>query len=440
MKLYSLNPLNFSKSRSNLRATAIAKQPSRSNLRYLLCLLLLAPCAFAQLPQPVQVDHVSLDKPALAATPPMGWNSWNKFGCDINEDLIRTVADAMVSSGLRDAGYIYLNLDDCWHGERDNLGFIHEDTTRFPSGIKALADYVHSKGLKIGIYSDAGSETCGGRPGSQGHEYQDAITYASWGIDYLKYDWCNTDSRDAKEAYSLMAKALRQSGRDILFSLCEWGNNKAYEWAEPIGHCWRTTGDITCCFDCTLDHGGWQSLGIMTIVDSNEKLRKYAGPNHWNDPDMLEVGNGMSHSEDRAQFTLWCMMAAPLIVGNDIRSMSKETAAILLNKELIAVDQDSLGIQGLRHRTEAGLEYWLKPLANGDWAFCVLNRSLEERTINLDFRSFQMYDNLSRRSLETSWHTYQVRNLWSHQDEQDTTHPRQVTIPSHDVVAYRLIW
>ncbi|MCQ2325398.1 MAG: glycoside hydrolase family 27 protein, partial [Paludibacteraceae bacterium] len=170
-------------------------------------LLAATTCALSQLPQPVQVDHVSPDKPALAATPPMGWNSWNKFGCDINEELIRTVADAMVSSGLRDAGYIYLNLDDCWHGERDNLGFIHEDPTRFPSGIKSLADYVHSKGLKIGIYSDAGSETCGGRPGSQGHEYQDAITYASWGIDYLKYDWCNTDSRNAKEAYSLMAKA-----------------------------------------------------------------------------------------------------------------------------------------------------------------------------------------------------------------------------------------
>lgn len=402
--------------------------------------MLLSCSLSAQLPQPVQVDHVSLQKPDLAYTPPMGWNSWNKFGCNINEELIRSVADAMVTSGLRDAGYIYLNLDDCWHGERDNLGFIHEDTTRFPSGIKALADYVHSKGLKIGIYSDAGSETCGGRPGSQGHEYQDAITYAAWGIDYLKYDWCNTDSRNAQEAYSLMARALRLSGRDILFSICEWGNNNPHTWAQDIGHAWRTTGDITCCFDCVIDHGGWKSLGIMTIVDTNEKLRQYAGHNHWNDPDMLEVGNGMTNAEDRAQFTLWCMMAAPLIVGNDIRSMSKETADILLNHEMIAIDQDSLGIQGLRHRVENNLEYWLKPLANGDWAFCVLNRSTNPQTINLDFRNFQMYDNLSRRLLETSWHTYQVRNLWTHKDEKDSTQPRTLTIPPHDVVAYRLYW
>lgn len=413
------------------------------NLRFVLGVVLSFVCyssslIFAQDPQPVKVNHSNLPKPDLCQTPPMGWSSWNVFACNIDENLIREIADVMISSGLKDAGYTYVNMDDCWHGERDTDGFIQADPIRFAGGVKALADYVHDKGLKLGIYSDAGSETCGGKPGSQGHEYQDALQYARWGIDYLKYDWCNTENVNSKGAYALMAKALRQSGRDIVFSLCEWGDTQAYSWAAELGHLWRTTGDVNCCFDCELDFGGWKSLGVLKILDKNEPLRRFAGPGHWNDPDMLEVGNGMTVSEDRAHFSMWCMMAAPLILGNDIRTMSKETAEIILNKEMIAVDQDRLGIQGLRYRVESGLEYWLKPLENGDWAFCILNRTLEDRTIQLDFSSFNMYDNLSGHAFQTASHTYKVRNLWSHKDEADSQKVRKVVIPAHDVVVYRL--
>ncbi len=249
----------------------------------------------------------------LAKTPPMGWNTWNKFACNVDENLIRSSADAMVSSGLRDAGYRYIVIDDCWHGKRDSLGFIHPDPTRFPSGIKALADYVHSKGLKMGIYSDAGNKTCGGHPGSRGHEYQDAIMYASWGIDYLKYDWCETEGLKAEGAYTTMRDALHAAGRPIVFSMCEWGTAKPWTWAKDIGHLWRTTGDIYHCFDCEENHGTWSSWGMLQILDMQEGLRKYAGPDHWNDPDMMEVGNGMTLSEDRAHFSMWCMLAAPLM-------------------------------------------------------------------------------------------------------------------------------
>lgn len=404
----------------------------------LLCVLAIG--TMAQDPQPVSLHRTDLPKPALCLTPPMGWSSWNTFGCNVDETLIRQIADQLVESGLSECGYIYLNIDDCWHGERDADGFIQADPERFPHGIRALADYAHERGLKLGLYSDAGSETCGGRPGSQGHEYQDAIQYARWGVDYLKYDWCNTDNINARGAYALMAKALRMTDRDIVFSLCEWGDTQAYSWASEIGHLWRTTGDVNCCFDCELDFGGWKSLGVLRILDKNEPLRRYAGPGHWNDPDMLEVGNGMSVGEDRAHFTMWCMMAAPLILGNDIRSMSRETRDIITNREMIAVDQDSLGIQGLRYRVEAGLEYWVKPLKGGDWAVTILNRSTTDRTIQLDWRALHLRDDLTGRTLETATHSYGVRNLWSHRDEADTRTARRVAIPAHDVVSYRLIY
>lgn len=411
----------------------------QSIILLVLCTLSFTPLS-AQQPQPVIFSEDIPAKPLLCPTPPMGWSSWNTFACDINEDLIKAMADEMVATGLKDAGYIYLNLDDCWHGERDADGFIQPDPVRFPSGMKALADYVHSKGLKIGIYSDAGSATCGGKPGSLGHEYQDALQYARWGIDYLKYDWCNTENVNSKGAYSLMAKALRASGRDIVFSLCEWGDTQAYSWAENVGHLWRTTGDVNCCFDCELDHGGWKSLGVLQIMDKNEKLRQFAGPDHWNDPDMMEVGNGMTESEDRAHFSMWCMMAAPLILGNDIRSMTPATAALVMNKDMIAIDQDPLGIQGLRYRTESGLEYWLKPLQSGAWAFCILNRTLSPRTITLDFADFHMFDNLSRLTFETGSHNYKVYNIWAGKEEAPSNKTRKVTIPAHDVVVYRLTY
>lgn len=374
----------------------------------------------------------------LALTPPMGWNSWNKFACNIDENLIKGIADQMVESGLRDAGYIYLNLDDCWHGERDSLGFIQADPVKFPSGIRALADYVHSKGLKIGIYSDAGRKTCGGRPGSFGHEYQDALQYARWGIDYLKYDWCDSEDINPVGAYNLMRDALRAAGRPILFSMCEWGSSKPWEWAADTGHMWRTTGDIFNCFDCVDKHPGWAAYGVLQILDMQNGLRKYAGPGHWNDPDMLEVGNGQTVNEDRAHFTMWCMLAAPLILGNDIRNMTRETKDIILNKEVIALDQDSLGIQGLRFAVEDGLEFWFKPLVNDEWAFCILNRSTETKEYAIDWQKFNLYDDVARRFTDFDSKVYNIRNLWTKQEEGDTKKVKNVAIPGHDVVLYRL--
>lgn len=374
----------------------------------------------------------------LALTPPMGWNSWNKFACNIDENIIKGVADAMVESGLRDAGYVYLNLDDCWHGERDSLGFIQADPVKFPSGIKALADYVHLKGLKIGIYSDAGRKTCGGRPGSFGHEYQDALQYAKWGIDYLKYDWCESEDINPVGAYNLMRDALRAAGRPVLFSMCEWGTSKPWEWAAETGHMWRTTGDIFNCFDCIDQHPGWAAYGVMQILDMQNGLRKYAGPGHWNDPDMLEVGNGQTVNQDRAHFSMWCMLAAPLILGNDIRNMSQETKDIILNKEVIALDQDSLGIQGLKFAAEDGLEFWFKPLVNDDWAFCILNRTTEPKEYTIDWQKFNLYDDVARRFTDFDSKVYNVRNLWTRQEEGNTKKMKSVTIPGHDVVLYRL--
>ena len=377
----------------------------------------------------------------LAETPQMGWNSWNKFAGNINEQMIRDMADAMVKEGLLDAGYIYLNMDDCWHGQRDADGFIQPDAKRFPSGIKALADYVHSKGLKFGLYSDAGRKTCAGMPGSFGHEYQDAIQYARWRIDYLKYDWCNNEDINPIGAYGLMRDALRAAGRPIFFSMCEWGSNKPWTWAAEVGHSWRSTGDICAVFDKKPERS-WEN-SIMTILDQNAPLRKYAGPGHWNDPDMLEVGNGMSVNEDRAHFTLWCMMAAPLILGNDICNMSNDTRAIILNRQVIAIDQDKLGVQGLRLKSENGIEYWFKPLVNGEWAFCLLNRSLEPQTVTIDWQQLCFTDEeVSKLSTDFDKKVYTITDLWAANAKQakagTTAKTKKVNVPSHDVVLYRL--
>jgi alpha-galactosidase len=375
----------------------------------------------------------------LALTPPMGWNSWNKFQCNVDERMIRDIADAMVSSGMRDAGYQYVVIDDCWHGERDSAGFIHPDPLRFPSGMKALADYVHAKGLKFGIYSCAGIKTCGGRPGSRGHEYQDALSYASWGVDYLKYDWCNTSGLSAVGAYTTMRDALFAAARPIVFSLCEWGDNQPWTWAKEIGHLWRITGDITNCFDCEVNHGTWSSWGVMKIVEMRKDIRKYAGPGHWNDPDMLEVGNGMSVSEDRSHFTLWCLLAAPLIAGNDLRGMSKETIQILTNREVIAIDQDSLGVQGFRYNDdEEGLEVWMKPLSHGDWAVCFLNRSAKTQKVDFDWSNHVIQDDLSRMALNTNEAVYAIRDLWKKKDLGTTQGRLVAEVSAHDVLMLRL--
>ncbi|PIQ20950.1 MAG: alpha-galactosidase [Cytophagales bacterium CG18_big_fil_WC_8_21_14_2_50_42_9] len=370
----------------------------------------------------------------LALTPPMGWNSWNKFACNVDENLIKQVADAMVSSGMKEAGFIYINIDDCWHGDRDSLGFIHADPKRFPSGMKALADYIHGKGLKFGIYSDAGSQTCGGRPGSRGYEFQDAQMYASWGVDYLKYDWCNTEGLKAEGAYKTITAALRKAGRPIVLSICEWGTDKPWEWGPSVGHLWRTTGDIYNCFDCIEDHGTWKSWGVMQILDKQDGLRQYAGPGHWNDPDMLEVGNGMPVNEDRAHFSMWSMIAAPLIAGNDIRKMSKETTAVLTNKEVIAVNQDKLGVQGFKFSANNGLETWLKPLDSGNWAVVFLNRNKEPQVVNFDWRKTPIKDEVSKAELNAAQSTYKIRNLWTKKNMGNTKKAFKTTVAAHDVI------
>ncbi len=373
----------------------------------------------------------------LALTPPMGWNSWNKYGCNVSDKLLREMADAMVSNGMRDAGYTYIVIDDCWHGKRDSLGFIQPDPVHFPDGIKALTDYIHAKGLKFGIYSCAGNTTCAGRPASRGHEYQDALQYAKWGVDYLKYDWCDTEGLSAIGAYTTMRDALYAAGRPVVFSLCEWGNNKPWLWAANVGHLWRTTGDIAVKFTGYVDHGSWKSWGVLSILDMQDGLRQYAGPDHWNDPDMMEIGNGMTISEDRAHFSMWCMLAAPLMAGNDIAGMSKETLAILTNREAIAVDQDSLGIQGFRYSVADSIETWFKPLSKGDWAVCFLNRSAKPGNIEFDWKNTRVFDEFAQRHLNADAINYEILNIWTGEIS-SAKKPLKAQIPGHDVIMLRL--
>jgi alpha-galactosidase len=389
-------------------------------------LMLFAPVAFAQKFE------------GLAATPQMGWNSWNKFGCNVSDQLIRETADAMVTSGMKDAGYQYINIDDCWHGERDARGFIYPNKEHFPSGMKALADYVHSKGLRLGIYSDAGWKTCGGKPGSRGYEYQDALTYAEWGIDYLKYDWCNTNGLKAEGAYLTMREALRKAGRPVLFSICEWGDNQPWDWAKDVGHSWRTTGDIYNCFDCVHDHGTWKSWGVLQILDKQDGLRVHAGPGHWNDADMLEVGNGMTLNEDRAHFSIWAMLASPLIAGNDLRTMSKDTTAILTNRLAISINQDALGIQAFKQSTHDGVEVWFKPLENGAWAFMALNRNTEKRRISFNWATVDVNDAFSMRGLPMHGPGYALHNVWMNRAAGSTLKPLVADVGGHDVLLLKL--
>ena len=354
----------------------------------------------------------------IAKTPPMGWNSWNKFGCNVSESLIRETADAMVSSGMRDAGYRYVVIDDCWQVSRDANGIIVPDPTRFPSGMKALADYVHSKGLKFGLYSDAGARTCEGRPGSSGYEAEDARTYASWGVDYLKYDWCNTDGVDPKIAYPTMRDALRATGRPVVFSICEWGRNQPWTWARGVGHLWRTTGDI-----------GDRWASVTSLLDRQVGLEKFAGPGGWNDPDMLEVGNGgMTPAEYRAHFSLWCLLAAPLMAGNDIRSMSAETHDILVNRDVIAVNQDPLGRQGYRLRDDGDLEVWVKRLEGDDLAVVLFNRGKADAPAAVAWHEIGL-------PLDAA---PAVRDLWTKRDHGRVKDRFVATVPPHDVVMVRV--
>ncbi len=375
----------------------------------------------------------------LALTPPMGWNSWNTFKCEISEQLVKDIVDRFITDGYKDAGYRYVNIDDCWMAmERDSLGNLVADPEKFPGGIKALADYVHSKGLKFGVYGCAGNKTCAGYPGNRGHEYQDALTYASWGVDYLKYDWCNTGNMNAEEAYKTMRDALFAAKRPVIFSLCEWGNNQPWEWGKDVGHLWRTSGDIDVCFDCEVNHGTWSSWGVMRIVYMHEGIRDYTGPDHWNDFDMMEVGNGMTVSEDRAHFSLWCMLASPLIMGHDLRKATKETAEILTNKEVIAVNQDSLGIQAFKYSDKDSIEIWAKPLDKGDWAVCFLNRNSKKYKIEFNWSEHQIVDNIAGREIRFDKDAYKIRDLWLKKDRGNTRKILTAEIPGHDVVMLRL--
>jgi len=383
---------------------------------------------FALLISPAFAQQNAVSK-GLALTPPMGWNTWNKFACNVSDELVRGMADAMVKSGMKDAGYQYIVIDDCWQVSRDATGNIVVDPQRFPNGIKPLADYVHSVGLKFGIYSDAGAKTCQGRPAGLGHEYQDARTYASWSVDYLKYDWCNTlPGQDARSSYANIRQALDASGRPIVLSICEWGSHQPWLWAkEAGGNLWRTTGDIQ---DRWAGKKEWSpgnccSNGMLDIVDENEPLYSYAGPGHWNDPDMLEVGNGgMTPTEYRSHFSLWALMAAPLIAGNDLRSMTPEIHDILTNKEVIAIDQDPLGRQGRRVWKDGDLELWSKQLQDGSRAVILLNRGASSRDITASWEQIGYPGHLSAA----------VRDLWAHKDLGKFTGKFSAPVESHGVV------
>ncbi|XP_057475133.1 alpha-galactosidase 3-like isoform X2 [Actinidia eriantha] len=336
----------------------------------------------------------------LASTPQMGWNSWNFFACDINEAVIKETADALVATGLADLGYVFVNIDDCWSAQqRNSKGQLVPDPKTFPSGIKALADYVHEKGLKLGIYSDAGAFTCQVRPGSIYHENDDAKLFASWGVDYLKYDNCYNLGIKPKERYPPMRDALNATGRTILYSLCEWGVDDPALWAGKIGNSWRTTDDI---------NDSWASM--TTIADLNDKWAAYAGPGGWNDPDMLEVGNGgMTYQEYQAHFSIWALMKAPLLVGCDVRNMTAETFEILSNKEVIAVNQDPLGVQGRKvyvSGTDDCLQVWAGPLTGHRLAVVLWNRCSKAATITAAWGALGLESSIS----------VSVRDLWKHLD------------------------
>ena len=366
---------------------------------------------------------------SLAATPPMGWNSWNHFARNVNDADVRAAADAMVASGMRDAGYIYVNIDDTWEGERDAQGNI-QTNSKFPD-MKALADYVHSKGMKLGIYSSPGPKTCGGYAGSYEHEQQDADTYAKWGIDYLKYDLCSYGGIMKKEAgdnqqkqwemmhqaYEKMHQALLNTHRPIVFSLCQYGFDAVWNWGPTVGgNLWRTTGDIK---------DNYERMSLIGFAQAG--LSKYAAPGHWNDPDMLEIGNGhMTPDEYRTHMSLWAILAAPLLAGNDLSQMDDMTKSILMNKEVIAVDQDRRGIQGDRVSATGPFEIWMKPLEGGAKAVALFNRSEAVYPITVQLKDVGFNGPVH------------ARDLWAHKDLGTLQGSYTAVIPRHGVVMLRL--
>ncbi|HWO31229.1 MAG TPA: glycoside hydrolase family 27 protein [Candidatus Acidoferrum sp.] len=353
--------------------------------------------------------------PISSPTPPMGWNSWNHFACKVTADDVRSAADAIASNGMKDAGYVYVNIDDCWQGVRDEKGRI-QPNQKF-GDMKTLVDYVHAKGLKIGIYSSPGPKTCAGYEGSYGHEEQDAQQYAAWGFDYLKYDWCSAEKvyqrSQMAEVYKKMHDALVKTGRPIVFSLCQYGYGRVWRWgAEVGGNLWRTTEDIN-------DHYDRMSV----IGFDQDGLEPFAAPGHWNDPDMLEVGNGgMNHDEYLTHMSLWVLLAAPLLAGNDLSKMTPETLNMLTNKEVVAVDQDAKGVQGRRVAQEGPLEVWAKPLADGSIAVGLFNRGESTDPITLSFKEIGVQGSAK------------VRDLWQHQDLGSFSGSYTEEVPRHGAV------
>ena len=372
---------------------------------------MMATSAFAQQPT------ATTERGKLAPTPPMGWMTWNMFKGDISEQLIKETADAMVESGLRDAGYKYVFIDDLWQGGRDNRNNIIPDPKKFPNGIKALADYVHSKGLKLGIYSDAAQLTCGGCTASYGFEEQDARTFASWGVDYLKYDYCNApeDSATARLRYKTMADALSKSGRDIVLGICEWGQRNGEEWCEHVGgQLWRTSSDVRDMWKDIVNQGG---AGILDIINVTAPLSKQVRHGQWPDMDMLVVGLngkggpssdlggvGCTYTEYQTQMSMWCMMSSVLALSNDLRHLTPEDKRILLNKEIIAIDQDPLGKAAERVVNEAGHQVFVRPLANGSHAVAILNSGDKAQRLSVSFKQLGLTGK------------YTVRDVWQHRD------------------------
>jgi len=380
------------------------------------------PAAMPEAPKKISLPEAApVPSNGLAKTPPMGWNSWNKFANKVTDKLIRETADAMVSSGLKDAGYTYVNIDDTWEAGRDAQGNI-QTNSKFPD-MKALADYIHSKGLKLGIYSSPGPKTCAGFEGSFQHEEQDAKTYAGWDVDYLKYDWCSAsqvyDYHSMPAVYAKMGAALLASGRPILYSLCQYGVFHGAQWGASVGgNSWRTTGDIS---------DNWKSMSHIGF-DLQLDLDRYAGPGHWNDPDMLEVGNGgMTETEYRTHMSLWSLLAAPLLAGNDLRSMTPAIFAILANKDVIAIDQDPLGKQATRVAKDGDLEVWARPLANGAEAVGLFNRGASTAKVSA-----------KKSDLRLTGGGYSVRDLWAHAERGEFSDQFSADVPSHGVVLIKL--
>ena len=353
----------------------------------------------------------------LGKTPQMGWNSWNHFGCKVNQTVIEQTADTFVSLGLDKLGYKYINVDDCWAKSRDKNGLVQPDTAAFPD-FQGMIDNVHSKGLFFGLYSDAGTKTCAGRPGSLGYEENDAKSYAEWKVDYLKYDNCNNNNLKPETNYPVMRDALNKTGRSIFYSMCEWGRDDPATWASLVGNSWRTTGDI---------RDNW--LSMISRADDNDKWASYAAPGGWNDPDMLEIGNGgLTTAESETHMSLWCLMKAPLLIGCDVSQMSDDTIRILNNTEVIAVNQDKLGVQGKKLKVDKLSEIWGGPLEGGSYAVALLNRDTSTATIKAEWSDFGL--NASRSAL--------VRDLWKMVDVGVMKGSVSSTVPSHGVAMYKV--